>query len=396
MNDRAENGSRTRRSFGQRLDTAGGKLMAIVAAVGVIASTGAGVKALLPKDEKQPGEQADLGGLRTHVVALRSFESKERLIAAKSPVVARRSGPVLVASSKPVAYRTLAADPEPGAGGPPSPDGSTGSPSPDGSGSPPPDDSTGSPSPDGSGPPSPGGSTGSPAPEGSGSPSPGGSAGPSSPGAASRPIEIEGDKLPRSNIEPKRIAIRDEDLQKGAPTLRQETQALQKQENDKFSMGSCAGTAGNCPMTGDLELRRGGSRRASPATREAAAKLALIREELRQLRHTKTTRGPDGKRDPLGVRLDYRLRLCGFSSQSVRVFWTLFDSREPPRIPYDWDSNRLANTIERKSAGCQSVFPSFWVPIPAAKGRFTVALAAYDEQGVRRGPLIESRPFVSR
>jgi hypothetical protein len=396
VNDRAENGSRTRRSFGQRLDTAGGKLMAIVAAVGVIASTGAGVKALLPKDEKQPGEQADLGGLRTHVVALRSFESKERLIAAKSPVVARRSGPVLVASSKPVAYRTLAADPEPGAGGRPSPDGSTGSPSPDGSGSPPPDDSTGSPSPDGSGPPSPGGSTGSPAPEGSGSPSPGGSAGASSPGAASRPIEIEGDKLPRSNIEPKRIAIRDEDLQKGAPTLRQETQALQKQENDKFSMGSCAGTAGNCPMTGDLELRRGGSRRASPATREAAAKLALIREELRQLRHTKTTRGPDGKRDPLGVRLDYRLRLCGFSSQSVRVFWTLFDSREPPRIPYDWDSNRLANTIERKSAGCQSVFPSFWVPIPAAKGRFTVALAAYDEQGVRRGPLIESRPFVSR
>ena len=395
MNDRAENGSRTRRSFGQRLDTAGGKLMAIVAAVGVIASTGAGVKALLPKDEKQPGEQADLGGLRTHVVALRSFESKERLIAAKSPVVARRSGPVLVASSKPVAYRTLAADPEPGAGGPSSPDGSTGSPSPDGSGSPSPGGS-GSPSPDGSGSPSPGGSTGSPAPDGSGSPSPGGSAGPSSPGAASRPIEIEGDKLPRSNIEPKRIAIRDEDLQKGAPTLRQETQALQKQENDKFSMGSCAGTAGNCPMTGDLELRRGGSRRASPATREAAAKLALIREELRQLRHTKTTRGPDGKRDPLGVRLDYRLRLCGFSSQSVRVFWTLFDSREPPRIPYDWDSNRLANTIERKSAGCQSVFPSFWVPIPAAKGRFTVALAAYDEQGVRRGPLIESRPFVSR
>ncbi|MFL5820693.1 MAG: hypothetical protein ACJ76S_08435 [Solirubrobacteraceae bacterium] len=127
---------------------------------------------------------------------------------------------------------------------------------------------------------------------------------------------------------------------------------------------------------------------------EEAKKLALIREELKVLQNTKSSLAADGKKHPLGVVISYRVTLCGFSDHPARIFWSMFDTKQPPKLPYLWDFQRMANTVISHASGCEDFAPSFWVPLPAITGRFTIALSVFDDKGVSRFRT-SSRPFAS-
>jgi hypothetical protein len=116
----------------------------------------------------------------------------------------------------------------------------------------------------------------------------------------------------------------------------------------------------------------------------ALKQLALARAVLRQLRNTKSAPGPNGKRTPLGVVVTYRLTLCGFKDHGASVFWSMLDTHRPPRLPYRWMHHRRAHVIRQRSTNCEDVEPSFWVPLPAAKGRFRLELTVLDEDDATR------------
>ncbi len=126
--------------------------------------------------------------------------------------------------------------------------------------------------------------------------------------------------------------------------------------------------------------------RRTPAGRKAreSEQLALARAALRQLRNTRSERGPDGRKRPLGVIVDYGARLCGFGGKPVEVFWSMFETGRERRLPYLWVGHRRAHVIKQRSSNCEEFAPRFWVPLPAVDGTFVLELSVRDDGGTTR------------
>jgi hypothetical protein len=129
-------------------------------------------------------------------------------------------------------------------------------------------------------------------------------------------------------------------------------------------------------------------------TKALAKQLAQIRMELKQLQNTKFRPDPNGKREPLGVVVDYRLTLCGFANHPVTVRWSLFDTKRPPKLPYLWVYQRPVASFKARASNCEAVQPNIWIPIPAIRGRFAIVLSVYDDHDSRIGARTSS-PFSS-
>jgi hypothetical protein len=105
------------------------------------------------------------------------------------------------------------------------------------------------------------------------------------------------------------------------------------------------------------------------------------------LHHARTHRNADGsrKQDIEGVSIAFEVRLIGFAGRTVNVLWSLW-GRGHTSVPDDWTPNREVGPV-RPTSGDDTQDGQFFVPLPARRGRYYVALQVRDDRGqvVARG-----------
>jgi hypothetical protein len=85
---------------------------------------------------------------------------------------------------------------------------------------------------------------------------------------------------------------------------------------------------------------------------------------VKLLKATRMERLESGKRQPVGVIVNYRISLTGFSGRKVDVRWTLHRTSGGP-LPHAWLRGQRAALL-RGEAEKDSASPSFWVPLPGS------------------------------
>jgi hypothetical protein len=101
---------------------------------------------------------------------------------------------------------------------------------------------------------------------------------------------------------------------------------------------------------------------------------------VKLLKATRMERLESGKRQPVGVIVNYRISLTGFSGRKVDVRWTLHRTSGGP-LPHAWLRGQRAALL-RGEAEKDSASPSFWVPLPVLDGPFFIRLTVRNENGV--------------
>jgi len=420
--------------LGRRLDTLGKKLVAVAAGIVTITGAVAGVRALLPHSSAPVNRRVVLDALDIQVGRpLGEFVAQRTTLSAQVSSV----GPAAVAADGNIAAHRVAANPElaqesgvaPPEGGtetaPPSGEGETSPPSGE----------------EGTLPPSTTPTTTEPRTTTLPSSAPGArskkktlcvedtSTLPEAAVAPPTPSTHGGSPVPGApNCQGVDYVVPASDLNKPPSELVQERKTLAHEVTSTWAVGrSCRRQPPpqTCPLASGIHPRvpRPGRRAAAAlppgtgrapdsafqpvsydpppavvsagAQRQAEAKsLAQIRMELKQLQNTRYRRGANGKREPLGVLVDYRLTLCGFAHHPVTVRWSLFDTKPPPKLPYLWVYQRPVASVTARASNCDAVEPNIWIPIPAIRGRFAIVLTVYDDHDTRIGKRTSS-PFSS-
>ena len=84
-----------------------------------------------------------------------------------------------------------------------------------------------------------------------------------------------------------------------------------------------------------------------------------------------------GKREPVGVTVNFNALLTGFDGKRVDVRWSLYNSTGRKRVPHAWLRNQTALFLKGK-ADTHKRSDQFWAPIPKAKGPYFIRVSVYD------------------
>lgn len=93
--------------------------------------------------------------------------------------------------------------------------------------------------------------------------------------------------------------------------------------------------------------------------------------------------GGHGKREPVGVTVNFNASLTGFDGKRVDVRWSLYNAARRGRVPHAWLRNQTALFLKGK-AETHRRSDQFWAPIPKAKGLYFIRVSVYDaDDGTR-------------
>jgi len=84
-----------------------------------------------------------------------------------------------------------------------------------------------------------------------------------------------------------------------------------------------------------------------------------------------------GKREPVGVTVNFNASLTGFDGKRVDVRWSLYNATDRRRVPHAWLRNQTALFLKGK-ADMHNRSDQFWAPIPKAKGPYFIRVSVYD------------------
>jgi hypothetical protein len=89
----------------------------------------------------------------------------------------------------------------------------------------------------------------------------------------------------------------------------------------------------------------------------------------------------EGKLYPIGVMVTYNVSLAGFAHESATLEWSLIGQRSKRRLPRPWWRNIVVAHI-KPAVNSESLYGSFWVPVPPQHGNYLVHLVLSDGNGV--------------
>lgn len=84
-----------------------------------------------------------------------------------------------------------------------------------------------------------------------------------------------------------------------------------------------------------------------------------------------------GKREPVGVTVNFNASLTGFDGKRVDVRWSLYNATDRRRVPHAWLRNQTALFLKGK-ADMHKRSDQFWAPLPKAKGPYFIRVSVYD------------------
>jgi hypothetical protein len=107
----------------------------------------------------------------------------------------------------------------------------------------------------------------------------------------------------------------------------------------------------------------------------------IARRLVKIFRGTRTRRSTSGhgKRQPVGVTVNFNASLSGFNGKRVSVRWSLFNAKSGRRVPHDWLRNQRAVVLKGKAAK-HDRSSQFWAPVPKAKGVYFIRVGIYDDE----------------
>jgi hypothetical protein len=95
---------------------------------------------------------------------------------------------------------------------------------------------------------------------------------------------------------------------------------------------------------------------------------------------------------PVGVVVSYTVALDGFAHDKALLKWSLWSQGEDEALPRRWWRNvtvaQITPTVNR-----ESISGEFWVPIPPARGDYTVHLVLDDDKGIAHAHTEASPPI---
>jgi hypothetical protein len=107
----------------------------------------------------------------------------------------------------------------------------------------------------------------------------------------------------------------------------------------------------------------------------------VARQLIRVFKGTRTQASLDhpGKRELVGVMVDFDISMTGFRNKTIDVRWSLFGARGK-RVPRPWLRKQLALQLKGE-ADDDSGTGGFWVPIPKNQGPFFIRITVYNDRG---------------
>jgi hypothetical protein len=97
---------------------------------------------------------------------------------------------------------------------------------------------------------------------------------------------------------------------------------------------------------------------------------------------TQPSRADPGKRQLVGVTVNFDVTLTGFRGGTAVVLWSLYSGRTGVTVPDAWLRRQRALTL-RGQADRESARGEFWVPVPQRSGPFFIRIGVYDDHGTR-------------
>jgi hypothetical protein len=110
-----------------------------------------------------------------------------------------------------------------------------------------------------------------------------------------------------------------------------------------------------------------------------------VARRLTEIFHGTRTRPvlPDrGKRQMVGVTVNFKISMTGFDDGTADIRWSLYSAKSGVPVPRDWLRFRRALSL-RGEAEKDSASSEFWVPVPKATGPFFIRIGVYDEHDTR-------------
>jgi len=98
-----------------------------------------------------------------------------------------------------------------------------------------------------------------------------------------------------------------------------------------------------------------------------------------------------GRREPLGVTVNYDITLTGFRGRKVVVRWSLFSLSARSPVPRDWLNDEPVRWLQGEATK-DSASDSFWIPLPKLRGPFYVRVGVFNDHNVRLD-FANSTPF---
>jgi hypothetical protein len=109
-----------------------------------------------------------------------------------------------------------------------------------------------------------------------------------------------------------------------------------------------------------------------------ARRLARVFDRTR----TQPALSDPGKRELVGVTVNFNVSMTGFNDGRVDIRWSLYRAGGGGVVPRDWLRNQRAVSL-RGEAEQDSGSDQFWVPLPSVKGPYFIRLGVYDEDDTR-------------
>jgi hypothetical protein len=112
------------------------------------------------------------------------------------------------------------------------------------------------------------------------------------------------------------------------------------------------------------------------AIADTSSNLEQAAEEVAAVFRGSRVQDFEHKLQPIGVTVDYGLRLVGYAGKRAFLEWTLCSKRTGRPLPREWWRNVIVKQIEPTSDDAP-VTGSFWAPIPPARGDYYFRLRVF-------------------
>ena len=116
----------------------------------------------------------------------------------------------------------------------------------------------------------------------------------------------------------------------------------------------------------------------SLSTEQAKKRLTEIFNATR----TRRSKSDPGKRELIGVTVDFNVQLTGFRGETVDIRWELLTDGGDAEVPSAL-SGRERVLLLKGEADKDTAGDEFWVPMPKAKGPYVIRIGVYDKKNTR-------------
>lgn len=98
------------------------------------------------------------------------------------------------------------------------------------------------------------------------------------------------------------------------------------------------------------------------------------------------------KLHPVGVAVNYKIDLSGFTHNEAILKWSLWSRSATRALPKSWLRNVIAKEI-KPQGGDETFSGHFWIPVPPWRGDYVVHLMLYDNNRIERDETETAPPF---